>query len=29
MMLDIIFIVAAVLFFALGIFYVRSCERLK
>ena len=29
MMLDIIFIVATVLFFALGIFYVRGCERLK
>ena len=29
MMLDIIFIVATALFFALGIFYVRGCERLK
>lgn len=29
MMLDIVFIVATVLFFALGIFYVRGCERLK
>jgi hypothetical protein len=29
MMLDVIFIAATVLFFALGIFYVRGCERLK
>jgi hypothetical protein len=29
MMLDAIFIAATVLFFALGIFYVRGCERLK
>jgi hypothetical protein len=29
MMLDIIFIAATALFFALGIFYVRGCERLK
>ena len=28
-MLDIVFIVATVLFFALGILYVRGCERLK
>jgi hypothetical protein len=28
-MLDIIFIAATVSFFALGIFYVRGCERLK
>jgi hypothetical protein len=29
MMLDIIFIAATALFFAIGIFYVRGCERLK
>jgi hypothetical protein len=29
MMLDVIFIVATALFFGLGIFYVRGCERLK
>jgi hypothetical protein len=29
MMLDIIFIAATALFFAVGIFYVRGCERLK
>ncbi len=29
MMLDGIFIAATALFFALGIFYVRGCERLK
>jgi hypothetical protein len=29
MMLDIIFIVASALFFAVGILYVRSCERLR
>jgi len=29
MMLDIIFIAATVSFFALGIAYVRGCERLK
>jgi hypothetical protein len=29
MMLDIIFIAATALFFALGILYVRGCERLK
>jgi hypothetical protein len=29
MILDVIFIAATVLFFALGIFYVRGCERLK
>ncbi len=29
MMLDVIFIAATALFFALGIFYVRGCERLK
>ena len=29
MMLDIIFIVATALFFAVGILYVRGCERLK
>jgi hypothetical protein len=28
-MLDIIFITATVFFFALGILYVRGCERLK
>jgi hypothetical protein len=28
-MLDIIFIAATALFFTLGIFYVRGCERLK
>jgi hypothetical protein len=28
-MLDIIFIAAIALFFALGIVYVRGCERLK
>jgi hypothetical protein len=28
-MLDIIFIAATVLFFAVGILYVRGCERLK
>jgi len=28
-MLDIIFIAATVAFFALGIVYVRGCERLK
>jgi len=28
-MLDIIFIVATALFFTVGIFYVRGCERLK
>jgi len=28
-MLDIVFIVATALFFAIGIFYVRGCERLK
>jgi len=28
-MLDIIFIAATALFFMLGIFYVRGCERLK
>ncbi len=28
-MLDIIFIVATALFFAVGILYVRGCERLK
>jgi len=28
-MLDIIFIAATALFFAIGIFYVRGCERLK
>jgi len=28
-MLDIIFIAATALFFAVGIFYVRGCERLK
>jgi hypothetical protein len=28
-MLDIIFIAATALFFALGIVYVRGCERLK
>jgi hypothetical protein len=28
MMLDVIFIAATALFFALGIFYVRGCERL-
>jgi len=28
-MLDIIFIVATALFFIVGIFYVRGCERLK
>jgi hypothetical protein len=29
MILDIIFIAATALFFALGILYVRGCERLK
>jgi hypothetical protein len=29
MMLDVIFIAATVVFFALGVFYVRGCERLK
>ncbi len=29
MMLDVIFIAATALFFALGIFYVRGCERLR
>jgi hypothetical protein len=28
-MLDIIFIAATALFFALGVVYVRGCERLK
>jgi len=28
-MLDIIFIAATAIFFALGIFYVRGCERLR
>jgi len=28
-MLDLIFIVATVLFFAVGILYVRGCERLS
>jgi hypothetical protein len=28
-MLDVIFIAATALFFAVGIFYVRGCERLK
>jgi len=28
-MLDIVFIAATALFFALGVFYVRGCERLK
>jgi hypothetical protein len=28
-MLDIVFIFATALFFAVGIFYVRGCERLK
>jgi len=28
-MLDVIFIAATVLFFTIGIFYVRGCERLK
>jgi len=28
-MLDIVFIFATALFFAIGIFYVRGCERLK
>jgi hypothetical protein len=28
-MLDIIFIAATAIFFTLGIFYVRGCERLK
>jgi hypothetical protein len=28
-MLDIIFIAATALFFAIGILYVRACERLK
>jgi hypothetical protein len=28
-MLDTIFIAATALFFAVGIFYVRGCERLK
>jgi hypothetical protein len=29
MVLDVIFIAATVLFFVLGIVYVRGCERLK
>jgi hypothetical protein len=29
LMLDIIFIAATMLFFTLGIYYVRACERLK
>ena len=29
LMLDIIFLAATALFFAIGIFYVRGCERLK
>lgn len=29
MMLDVIFTAATALFFALGILYVRGCERLK
>jgi hypothetical protein len=29
MMLDVIFMAATALFFALGILYVRGCERLK
>jgi hypothetical protein len=29
LMLDIIFIAATALFFTVGIFYVRGCERLK
>lgn len=29
MMLDFVFLFATALFFALGIFYVRGCERLK
>jgi len=28
-MLDIIFLAATAMFFAIGIFYVRGCERLK
>jgi hypothetical protein len=28
-MLDIIFVAATTLFFTVGIFYVRGCERLK
>jgi hypothetical protein len=28
-MVDVIFIAATALFFAIGIFYVRGCERLK
>jgi hypothetical protein len=28
-MLDIVFILATALFFAIGILYVRGCERLK
>jgi hypothetical protein len=28
-MLDIVFIAATALFFAVGVFYVRGCERLK
>jgi hypothetical protein len=28
-MLDIVFIAATALFFTLGVFYVRGCERLK
>jgi len=28
-MLDIVFIAATALFFTLGIYYVRGCERLK
>jgi len=29
LMLDIVFIAATALFFAVGVFYVRGCERLK
>jgi len=29
MMLDIVFLAATAVFFAVGIFYVRGCERLK
>jgi hypothetical protein len=29
MMLDVVFIAATVLFFTVGLFYVRGCERLK
>lgn len=28
-MLDIVFVITTLLFFALGILYVRGCERLK